>query len=450
MPEPADSTGPLPGAAGPPLRPLAPAARIAAIADAGRVVSLDAARASPWLTRFRIAPQDDDGVVTARIAIGGAPWLVAAQDERFLGGSVGAAHGAALRALFERACDERPAGVALLAASGGVRLHEANAGEWALAQALRALLDVRIAGIATAALCVGDTFGGASVLAAAADRLGLLPGVRFGVSGPKVVEAARGRDELDARDEAAVAALYGAAARVQGGVAEALVDDATVVRAWLATAPALPFADALAARDRASRAIVASPADALDPRFAARPVESGLWRSDDAWIVAPFGTRTVDAGALAALDHALLAHVGRPGDDRPSTLLLLEDSAGHDASVAAERAGLSRHLAHHAAVLALLRTRGVRIVGVLTGVGHSAAFFVNALQADVRLAVRDARVVAMAPDAIARVTGVAGDGDDDPMLGQPVRHLQAQGGIDALIDDADPATIVAAARASAT
>jgi len=448
MPEPADSTGPVADAGGPPLRPLAPAARIAAIADAGRVVSLDAARASPWLTRFRIAPQDDDGVATARIAIGGAPWLVAAQDERFLGGSVGAAHGAALRALFARACDERPAGVALLAASGGVRLHEANAGEWALAQALRALLDVRIAGIATAALCVGDTFGGASVLAAAADRLGLLPGVRFGVSGPKVVEAARGRDELDARDKAVVAALYGVDARVHGGLAEALVDDATVVRAWLAAAPALPFADAVEAQGRASRPAVARSGAVLDPRFGAQPVDSGLWRNGDAWIVAPFGTRSVDAGALAALDHALLAHVGRPGDG-PSLLLLLEDSAGHEASVAAERAGLSRHLAHHAAVLALLRTRGVRIVGVLTGVGHSAAFFVNALQADVRLAVRDARVMAMAPEAIARVTGVAGDGDDDPMLGQPVRHLQAQGGIDALIDDADPATIVAAARASA-
>lgn len=450
MPEPADSTGPVAGAGGPPLRTLAPAARIASIADDGRMVSLDAARASPWLVRFGIVPQDDDGVVTARIVIGGAPWLVAAQDERFLGGSVGAGHGRALRALFERAVAERPAGVALLAASGGVRLHEANAGEWALAQALRALLDVRIAGIATAALCVGDTFGGASVLAAAADRVGLLPGVRFGVSGPKVVEAARGRDELDARNAAAVAALYGVDARVQGGVAEALVDDAAVVRAWLASAPAVPFADAVEAQDRASRASVARPVDALDPGFGARPVDGGLWRSHEAWIVAPFGTRTVDAGTLAALDRALLAHVGRPAGEGPSTLLLLEDSAGHDASVAAERAGLSRHLAHHAAVLALLRTRGVRIVGVLAGIGHSAAFFVNALQADLRIASRDARVVAMAPDAIARVTGVTADGDDDPMLGQSVRHLKAQGGIDALIDDADPATILAAARASAS
>jgi len=432
------------------LAALDPRARLEALADPGSLAPDAPVGASPDLKRFGIVPRDDDGIVTARARLDGRDVLIAAQDERFLRGSVGRRHGDALAALAARACAERPAALVLLLASGGVRLHEANAGEWALAQALRALLEVRIAGIATAALCVGDTFGGASVLVAAADRLGLLPGVRFGVSGPKVIEAARGRAELDARDVAAVAALFGVAARVQGGVAEALVDDATVVRAWLAAAPALPFADAVEARGRASRAAVAASGEVLDPRFGAQPVDSGLWRSAEAWIVAPFGTQSVDAGALAALDRALLAHVGRPGGDGPSLLLLLEDSGGHDASVAAERAGLSRHLAHHAAVLALLRTRGVRIVGVLTGVGHSAAFFVNALQADVRLAVRDARVMAMAPETIARVTGVAGDGDDDPMLGQPVRHLQAQGGIDALIDDADPATILAAARASRT
>ena len=441
--------------------------RIAALADAGSVTSLDAPRPSRWLARFFISPQDDDGVATARVRIGGVPWLVAAQDERFLGGSVGAAHGRALQALFVRACDERPAGVVLLAASAGVRLHEANAGEWALAQALRALLDVRVAGVATVALCVGDTFGGASVLAAAADRLGLLPGVRFGVSGPKVVEAARGRDELDARDAAAVTALFGVDARVRAGLAEALVDDATVVRAWLRAGQPSSLGDAVTAQSRRMRVVEPSAdrapsgddappadhapsadADLLDPRFGARPVGAELWRSDDAWIVAPFGARHVDPAALAALDHALLAHVGRPGDEGPALLVLIEDSAGHDASVAAERAGLSHHLAQHAAVLALMRTRGVRIVGVLTGVGHSAAFFVNALQADVRLALADARVVAMAPEAIRRVTGVSGDGDDDPMLGQPVRHLVAQGGIDALIEDADPATILAAVRAA--
>ena len=286
------------------------------------------------------------------------------------------------------------------------------------------------------------------MLAAAADRLGLLPGVRFGVSGPKVIEAARGRAELDAGDSAAVAALFGVAARVQGGLAEALVDDALVARAWLAAGRAPRFADAVEARSRASQPCATQPVEPLDPRFVAhaiggRPVAKR--RCVDRRAVRRAQRRRERAGGPRPR-AASRTSAGRGGGavDAGSA----GGSAGHDASVAAERAGLSGHLAHHAAVLALLRTRGVRIVGVLTGVGHSAAFFVNALQADVRLAVRDARVIAMAPEAIARVTGVAGDGDDDPMLGQPVRHLAAQGAIDALLDDADPAAILAAVRTS--
>jgi hypothetical protein len=44
----------------------------------------------------------------------------------------------------------------------------------------------------------------------------------------------------------------------------------------------------------------------------------------------------------------------------------------------------------------------------------------------------------MEPAAVARVTGLAAGSliEDDPLLGQPVRHFAAQGGITAIIDDA--------------
>jgi hypothetical protein len=53
------------------------------------------------------------------------------------------------------------------------------------------------------------------------------------------------------------------------------------------------------------------------------------------------------------------------------------------------------------------------------------------------------RVVAMEPSAIARVTGLpAGDLiENDPLLGQPVRHLLAQGGVAAIIPDASLASL---------
>jgi hypothetical protein len=97
---------------------------------------------------------------------------------------------------------------------------------------------------------------------------------------------------------------------------------------------------------------------------------------------------------------------------------------------------ISQFLAHHASVLALLRARGRRLVGLLAGVGHSAAFFSNALQAPALYALPSSRVVAMEPAAIARVTGISATSliEDDQLLGQPVRHFAAHGGVDAIID----------------
>jgi biotin-independent malonate decarboxylase gamma subunit len=164
----------------------------------------------------------------------------------------------------------------------------------------------------------------------------------------------------------------------------------------------------------------------------------GLWRAGDAHVVAPFGDSAVDAAALCALDAALLAHVGvKQPAPASRVLVLLEDSRGQAATPSAERLFLSRYLAHHACVLGALRMRDVRIVGVLAGVGHSAAFFANALQADALYALRTARVVAMNPDALARVTGLdaARAIEDDPLLGHPVRHFAALGGVARVLDE---------------
>ena len=73
---------------------------------------------------------------------------------------------------------------------------------------------------------------------------------------------------------------------------------------------------------------------------------------------------------------------------RAERVVLVEDSAGHVVSRAAEMRFQSQFLAHHAAVLALLRAQGRRLIGLLAGVGHSAAFFSNALQASTLYALR--------------------------------------------------------------
>ena len=405
-----------------PLAALEARARLAALADPG-TLALDApAGASPDLARFGIAARDDDGIVTGRARVEGRDVLVAAQDERFLRGSVGKRHGDALAALAARASDERPDALVLLLASGGVRLHEANAAELALARALRATVDVRAPGIPVVAIGVGDVFGGASVLACAADRLALLPHVRLGVSGPSVIEAARGRGELAADDADTVTRIFGAAARAHAGLADLVDDDAATLRAWLGLAirDAAPFERRV--REMQSRLA----ARIGDPQAAPAWVE----REGVDAVVRAVGI-TLGPGIVAAIDAELLANLDAGGLQR---VTLVEDSQGHEPTRAAELAGLAQFLAHHACVIGLLRARGVRVEARLTGTGHSAAFFAGALQADRVEAVPDARVVAMEAPAMARVlrldpAKLAALIEDDPLLGHPVRHFAALGGV---------------------
>jgi malonate decarboxylase beta subunit len=423
-----------------------PIARLAALADAGSLEPFPPAGASPHVTRWGIAPAADDGIVCARLAIAGARVLAAAQDARFLGGSIGAHHGAALHRLFLRAVEERPDVVVLFVDSGGVRLHEANAAELALARALRALFDVRRAGVATLAVVTGAAFGGASVLASACEHLRFLPDARFGLSGPGVIETAHGKAELDAADPAVVAALFGAPARVAAGIG-ALVDaDLDALRGAIRAAArdTEPFGrttletwDAKLAARLAAAGLVPAPAMhssatlPMWPDAVAVDPTGWLWRirGGDVHVLRPLAPLAF-APAVAVAIAAALEDGLPPG----APLVVVEDSPGHAATRAAEERGVSEYLAAHAARMALLQQEGSALLGLLAGCGHSAAFFVNALQAATLDALASARIEAMAPDAIARVTRLPATAlaaliEGDALMGQPVRHLETLGGV---------------------
>ena len=435
------------------LRAATPLARIAALADAGSAHFFPPAGASPHVARFGITAHEDDGIVIARVRIQGAPMLVAAQDEQYLAGSVGERHGRALESMVVGARDDPPAAIVLLLASGGVRLHEANAAELALGRALAALLDARAGGIPVVAVVAGNLFGGTSVLACAADRLAMLPDTRIGLSGPKVLESVHGKWELDADDQRDIEAVFGARARNAMGWVDLLADDADAVRAWVCRAAREreDFAASVGAMHVRLRARIAgetvhaAPFQALPCFDGAAPVDNGgrLWLRDECWLTRPSPGATLSPADVHALDDALFENVVPVRAVAPGSVLLVEDSAGHVVSRAAEMRFLSQFLAHHAAVLALLRAQGRRLIGLLVGVGHSAAFFSNALQASTLYALAESRVVAMEPSAIARVTGLPAGSliENDPLLGQPVRHLMTHGGVTAIIPDASLASL---------
>ena len=138
----------------------------------------------------------------------------------------------------------------------------------------------------------------------------------------------------------------------------------------------------------------------------------------------------------------MIAHLAASDTPEGSLLIHVGDSSGHEASRNAELLCISQYLAQHAAVLALLRSRGVRIRGLLTTLGHSAAFFATALQADEVYALSGARVVAMDPAAIARVLRlperqIATLVESDPVVGQPIAHFARWGGITAILPATD-------------
>jgi malonate decarboxylase beta subunit len=182
---------------------------------------------SPHLAQLGVPCAFDDGVAIGRATLSGRTIFVAAQEGEFMGGGVGEVHGAKLVGLLRRALRDRPHAVLLLAESGGVRLHEANAGLIAVSEVMRALLDVRAAGIPVIVLIGGSNgcFGGMGIVARCADHVVMSDVGRLAMSGPEVIEASHGVDEIDARDRALVWRTTGGKHRWLSGDCDALVED---------------------------------------------------------------------------------------------------------------------------------------------------------------------------------------------------------------------------------
>lgn len=181
---------------------------------------------SPHLAIFDLPEQFDDGIVIGRGRLDGAPVLVAAQEGRFMGGAFGEVHGAKLTGLL-RAARGLHQDVLILFDTGGVRLQEANAGELAIAEIMRAIIEARCAGLSVVGLIGGRAgcYGGGSLIAGTCSRLIVSEQGRLSVSGPEVIETNRGIEEFDSRDRALVWRTMGGKHRYLIGGADTFVDD---------------------------------------------------------------------------------------------------------------------------------------------------------------------------------------------------------------------------------
>ncbi len=204
--------------------------RLQAFLDAGSFIEFlpPALRiVSPHLGQLDAPVSFDDGVIIGRGDLHAEHVFVAAQEGGFMGGAVGEVHGAKLTGLLQLALTERPYAVLLLLETGGVRLHEANAGLIAVSEVMRALLEVRAAGIPVIVLIGGSNgcFGGMGITARCANAIVMSEEGRLAMSGPEVIETANGVEEFDARDRALVWRTTGGKHRYLMGDCQMLVAD---------------------------------------------------------------------------------------------------------------------------------------------------------------------------------------------------------------------------------
>jgi malonate decarboxylase beta subunit len=254
--------------------------RVARFFDAGSVeewLPPSDRLSSPHLPGLGLPVAFDDGVVIGAASLLGRRVLFAAQEPAFMGGAVGEVHGAKLTGLLLRAALDRPEGVVLMFDTGGVRLHEANAGLIAISEIQRALFAARRAGVPVVLVAAGANgcYGGLSIVGRSADAIVMTEEGRLSVSGPEVIESQHGVEEFDARDRALVWRTMGGKHRWLIGEADALVDDAfdalreATARALTAPVP-LDLATVRAAHEALGRRL---------RRFGAMADATDIWRS---------------------------------------------------------------------------------------------------------------------------------------------------------------------------
>jgi acetyl-CoA carboxylase carboxyl transferase subunit beta len=180
---------------------IGPAERFEQVFDEGRheAVSLpevpvdplrfrDEKRYADRLKETRGKTGQQDAVKVAHGRIGGVATVVAVQDFRFMGGSLGMAAGEAILAAAEAAV-KREAPLLVFAAAGGARMQEGILSLMQLPRTTIAVQMVREAGLPYLVVLTDPTTGGVTASYAMLGDVAIAePGALIGFAGPRVIE----------------------------------------------------------------------------------------------------------------------------------------------------------------------------------------------------------------------------------------------------------------------
>ncbi|WP_291374552.1 biotin-independent malonate decarboxylase subunit beta [Acinetobacter sp. UBA6720] len=205
-------------------------ARIQALVDAqsfNEILKPTEVEVSPHLSALDIPGSFDDGVIIGTARVNGTAVHIMAQEGQFMGGAVGEIHGAKIVGLLHKAIQDQAQAVLFFVDSGGVRLHEANAGLIAISEIMRAMLQVRNAGIPIITVIGGTcgAFGGMGISSCLSSAIIMTEEGRLALSGPEVIETVKGVEEFDSKDRALVWRVTGGKHRYLLNHVQALVED---------------------------------------------------------------------------------------------------------------------------------------------------------------------------------------------------------------------------------
>lgn len=249
---------------------------------------------SPHLPVLGQAVSFDDGVVTGVGTIRRRPVFVISQEGQFIGGAVGEVGGAKIVKTFDLALqlyekinkkypgvENRFPAIVYSFETGGVRLHEANAGLLAHAEVMEKIQQCR--GKIPVITLVGSKvgcFGGMGFVAAACDVIIMSELGRIGLTGPEVIEEVMGKTEFDSADRALIYRTTGGKHKyIMRDCAYLVNDTVSSFRQQIIEVLCMPYKKIELCRSIGSRGLVEEQLKIIDMAVELKPRDSiDVWR----------------------------------------------------------------------------------------------------------------------------------------------------------------------------
>jgi len=340
---------------------------------------------------------------------------VALVENRFAGGSIGAAEAERLGALFKVAAKE-PAGLVLYLDSAGAKVSEGLRALGAFRGLYRAGLDAVQGGARIAAVLGNNCFGGSSMVAHLAPRRLFSPQTRLAMSGPAVLAAAAGMDALDEMFRAMAEAALAAPARARASSANTVWAPGMDVAAWLREALA-DKGDPLRHHVALGRRIkdAPQPPEAVRRKDLERIYAGGYEAQDARGLIAGKGRRgdaeEVFVGLVgrkpvgAARAWRFADFVWKLVDSPPERLEAYLDCASHAPRLDDEKIVLSDYIAGMSRALAALAARGTRVGLTILGQAGGGVYVALAAPAARVTSLHGAEIQVLPGAAVAAILG---------------------------------------------